>query len=225
MQPGSFKLCPKCKLQAPLDAPVCVQCGHHFRTQFNPPPNQTQAFQAPQTVQQAPYVPSQPNMGQPMVAAPDGPRDRTEWNAAVGWLWFFAWLIGAVLYSWLRVIHTDAFMTLDLMLIVGLAALLTFVGMRIRRLYRFSPFSSGSGLTTLAIVGSLLLLWAVTIEIYRAQELTPKPPNNQNNEPREYRSEQEQMPDNAGYGSGSFDEPQRQGTGSYRPRRRGEIPH
>ena len=31
-----MKQCPKCKAVAELNAPVCVRCGHRFRTKFSP---------------------------------------------------------------------------------------------------------------------------------------------------------------------------------------------
>lgn len=45
MQQGpTHKQCPACGQPVLLDAGICPRCGHQFRTQFTPPPNQTQAF-------------------------------------------------------------------------------------------------------------------------------------------------------------------------------------
>ena len=38
------KACPACKLPAPIYAAVCEDCGHAYRTQFMPPPDQTQVL-------------------------------------------------------------------------------------------------------------------------------------------------------------------------------------
>lgn len=45
------KICPTCKRQSSLDAPVCQQCGHVFRTQF------TQPFPPTATVRQTAQFP------------------------------------------------------------------------------------------------------------------------------------------------------------------------
>lgn len=37
-----YKICPSCQRNAVVSARYCDNCGHQFRTQFQPPPNQTQ---------------------------------------------------------------------------------------------------------------------------------------------------------------------------------------
>ena len=53
------KICPKCQAVAPIDAPICRNCAHAFRTQFAPPLGQTQAV-SPQPVLSHPSPPYQP---------------------------------------------------------------------------------------------------------------------------------------------------------------------
>lgn len=36
-----YKQCPRCQQNAALHVPVCLRCGHQYRTQFAPPPEQT----------------------------------------------------------------------------------------------------------------------------------------------------------------------------------------
>jgi len=58
---GSHKVCPSCGLLRPLDDQICPGCGHQFRTQFNQPVNQTQAFQPlPPNQQFPPFTPGLP---------------------------------------------------------------------------------------------------------------------------------------------------------------------
>ena len=52
---GAFKACPRCGVQAPLNAAFCSQCGHQYQTQFAPPPNQTQMFFPPPQYAQGQY--------------------------------------------------------------------------------------------------------------------------------------------------------------------------
>lgn len=55
-----MKLCPNCRLQAPLNATQCVQCGHAYRTQF-----QTQQTQVvPPVTPPAPQAPEPPKWWQ-----------------------------------------------------------------------------------------------------------------------------------------------------------------
>lgn len=60
-------MCPKCGLQASLDASDCLQCGHKYRTQFTQTQNvaRTQAFTAGAT--QPVVAPNTPQTGQPTV--------------------------------------------------------------------------------------------------------------------------------------------------------------
>lgn len=44
MTHAPFKVCPRCQTPAALDAAICGKCGRQYRTQFVPPPDQTQAF-------------------------------------------------------------------------------------------------------------------------------------------------------------------------------------
>lgn len=56
MSQAQFKVCPRCKAPAPLDASVCARagCGHQFRTVFAQPqvPDPTRAFSADELPQQ-----------------------------------------------------------------------------------------------------------------------------------------------------------------------------
>lgn len=67
---SSFKKCPKCQTVAAIDAPVCVICGHQFRTQFTAnqgTPDPTQAFTPIQP--QQPYGYPVQNSHSPGIAA------------------------------------------------------------------------------------------------------------------------------------------------------------
>jgi hypothetical protein len=46
------KLCPQCQTPTALQTPVCLRCGHQFRTRFAPPIHQTQVISTPYS---APY--------------------------------------------------------------------------------------------------------------------------------------------------------------------------
>jgi hypothetical protein len=60
-----------CGQPAVLDAPQCAACGHLFRTQFAPPPDQTQAWGLPTTP--APGPASYPAPGPPSYPAYGAP--------------------------------------------------------------------------------------------------------------------------------------------------------
>lgn len=55
-----MKLCPNCRLSAPLNATKCAQCGHVYRTQFQP--SQTQLV--PPVTPPAPQAPTPPKWWQ-----------------------------------------------------------------------------------------------------------------------------------------------------------------
>ena len=52
------KICPACGMHNPIQAGVCGNCAHAFRTQFTPPMDQTQVFIPPPVYVPAPYVPA-----------------------------------------------------------------------------------------------------------------------------------------------------------------------
>lgn len=64
--PGPHKTCPKCQTPAALQDVLCAYCGHAYRTQFDPPPDQTQMVpdpppaRPPQAPPAAPYPPAYP---------------------------------------------------------------------------------------------------------------------------------------------------------------------
>lgn len=45
--PNTYKVCPDCGQKTYLDAQKCGRCNHSFRTKFQDPSNQTQAFSNP----------------------------------------------------------------------------------------------------------------------------------------------------------------------------------
>lgn len=165
----SFKVCPQCSLQAPLDAQQCIQCGHRYSTAFNP--NQTQVVApAPQLYGQ--HVVYPPGNQQPNSYAAGIQRDEFEWKVQVAWLWVLSALTAVALYLTGKRFLTPTGNTLPELLetvaspFVAMfsAGLLTFCALRLRRLYRYdAPHRTGWGVT-LVVVISLVFASVVWIE-------------------------------------------------------------
>ncbi|HVT13545.1 MAG TPA: NINE protein [Fimbriimonadaceae bacterium] len=111
--PGAYKVCPQCQTATELHAQACPRCGHPFRTQFAPPPNQTQAFYNPQAGQgQVPYP--RPQYG------PDSNR-----LLVTILLWFFLGHFGAHRFY---LGHTNSAVGMLVLELVGLCTLCILVG-------------------------------------------------------------------------------------------------
>jgi hypothetical protein len=85
-----YKLCPRCQTPAALDAATCAQCGRQYRTQFVPPEEQTQVFNAPPMYQ----PPAAVNATIPPDAPPKGRSARFKVALVVASLLlisFFSW--------------------------------------------------------------------------------------------------------------------------------------
>lgn len=134
MRNVQYKVCPRCGQHAALNSPGCT-CGHIYSTNF------TQAF-TPQT---------------------DGPRDSTEWKLNVFWFWVGVWVTAIMAYTFCRSYFIEGEQW-SLVATVGALGGLTFFGLRLRRLYVYSPFTSRMGGVSLVIVVCLFAASAFGIE-------------------------------------------------------------
>lgn len=134
---SQMKRCPRCQAVAELSAAFCADCGHQFRTQFDPN-DRTQTFSPGQTA----YSPNAPT---------NGPLDNTERAVSMGWtlvgLLFFYIATGVAGGLWWSAVaqheQGDSSGTLETMtfffffLVSG--SILSALTMRFRRLYLSSP--------------------------------------------------------------------------------------
>lgn len=192
---GSYKVCPRCQTPAPADAAQCASCGRVYRTTAPPPPvDQTQFFDAP---------PQATPAYNPTVAA-GGPLDTTERSVSMVWTviglvataaFFAASVAGTVRVFMVPVPEGDTLSgyvrlgSLVWLLMVG--CLLSFLTMRLRRLYLAAPdgrpWADVAGRRARYAVGASLLLglllaggigWGVhgSIEDRKPTPLTITPP-------------------------------------------------
>lgn len=93
----------------------------------------------------------------------DGPRDPTEWKLNVFWFWVGVWVTGSMAYTFGRSYFLDG-ESWSLVATVGALGGLSFFGLRLRRLYVYSPFTSRMGGVSLTIVVCLFAASAFGIE-------------------------------------------------------------
>lgn len=156
-----YKICPACKVQAPIHAPFCANCGHQYRTQFQ----QTQAFSSP-----IPAHPAASASHQPTKPGFLTPRDATEWKVAAFWLWLLLAFSLLTAYAGLRVLGLD----LVLLLVFGLIA--TGCGIGLRRLYVYVNYEGRSPLLTFFCVIGLVVIFILATEHREAMAAKNPPP-------------------------------------------------
>lgn len=168
MQQG-YKVCPNCGLHAALDAPMCAGCGHGYRTKFANTMNQTQAVSTPAVG--ATVAPSGPQAQ--VYGTVWGPKDWLEWRVWTVWHWI--WLIVSVfaLYYMLRftafVEATDWMLkqrVFPVPLVIALASATSafVVGLRLRRLYIMSPYTSGQWRNAIWLASVMFGIFVLTFE-------------------------------------------------------------
>lgn len=142
------KICPRCKRPAPLDAAFCAGCGRQYKTNFSAPNDQTILGQA------SPPAPTPPQLGQVPPTAPNytpslvvnGPLDNTERNVSMTWTGVGLAVVSLVFLGGVRYL-VEYLLKRDgaeqfgygLLYLVLWGWLLSFLQMRLRRLYLTAP--------------------------------------------------------------------------------------
>lgn len=160
------KLCPQCQTPTALQAQVCAQCSHQYRTQFAAPIHSTQMVLSPpsQTQQFGVHRSTLPAYG---------PRDQAEWSASCFWFWVWLWFSSSLCATCLLFfIHAlpeatstthNAISGGTLVSVFAFGTWATFCAMRLRRLYVYFSAKNRPWYLSATLVVFLVIFGALGI--------------------------------------------------------------